>query len=352
MADLAKLVVALVYACVCCFVIASGAIGTLYTCTDGTMDPDKFDQDMCFSADALAPGKSARYVRLQASRKDHLNVSEIIVVGDKGKNIALGKTVNASSVHDDVLPGNATSGLGRANYAITSNESENEYLEIDLGSEKMVHKVIVMNRSSCCKDRIKGCRITLSDKDKTEVSTSSDITAEAEAYVWKVGTESVSTLKYDEIDAEMLKKTVTGRYIEIRHTKKDTVINLAGLSVWRESDKDTNLAEGKSVTANSVHPAGPLANLVDGKDDTFAHTHGPKTVGDHMLVDLGAEVEFSGITLTNRKDCCKERAVGIQVSIMNKDKQVIIRTPPIPNGSNNAREKHVFDFADTAFAWQ
>ena len=342
------LIVALVVCCCCSVCMLSSGIGALYSCTGGSMDAGQFDQARCFNAEAIVPGKSARYVRVQGTRQDHVNVSEIIVVDDKGKNVALGKPVTASSVQDDVLPGNATSGLGRANFAITSNESESEFLEVDLGDEAMIQKVIILNRSSCCKERIKGCHIALSDKEKTEVAKSSDITDESEAYVWKPEAPEIATIKYDEVDGEMLKKTVRGQFIELRHTKKDVVINLADLKVWHAEDKDTNLAESKKVTGNSVHPAGPLARLVDGNPGNFAHTNGPADVEDHMLVDLGNEIEFNAITITNRKDCCQERAIGIQASVLNKDKQVIVRTPPIPD----EKPVYTFNFTHSKFAWE
>ena len=349
------LIIALVCACVCCMMIVSSSMGAYYTCTRGSLDPKDYDADACFNSESLVPGVSARYVRLQATRKDYLNVSEIIVVDETGKNCAIGKTVNSSSVFGDIAAKNATSGLGTLNMAHTKNEIDNEYLEVDLGEERMVQKVIVLNRGDCCKERIKGCFVTLSDKDKTELARSKEIEDVDEAYVWASDAleHAPSTLKYSEVDGELLgQEGIKGQFVKIMQTRKNVVINLNALGVF--TDDTTNVARDKTVTANSVHPAGPMKKLTELNETDkghFAHTNGPANVNDWMLCDLGEEFKIKAITLVNRKDCCQDRAVGIQVQILDKDKKPIVTTPKIAENHPAYRIMFVSDDECTLNEW-
>jgi len=118
-----------------------------------------------------------------------------------------------------------------------------------------------------------------------------------------------------------------GRYIKIEHTKKDTVINLTDFHVLNDSYE--NISQGKTVTANSVHSAGPMANLVDGKYTNFAHTNGPNTEKDWIEIDLGEEHEIRKFVMLNRHDCCKDRAIGVKVKVYDKAKRFIKETPVI-----------------------
>ena len=118
-----------------------------------------------------------------------------------------------------------------------------------------------------------------------------------------------------------------GRYIKIEHTKKDTVINLTDFHVLNDSYE--NISKGKTVTANSVNPAGPMANLVDGTYTNHAETNGPNTVKDWIEIDLGEEHEIRKFVMLNRHDCCKDRTIGVKVKIYDKEKRFIKETPLI-----------------------
>ena len=52
------------------------------------------------------------------------------------------------------------------------------------------------------------------------------------------------------------------------------------------------------MTANSVHPAGPMKKLTELNETDirhFAHTNGPANVNDWMLCDLGEEFKIKAI---------------------------------------------------------
>ena len=138
----------------------------------------------------------------------------------------------------------------------------------------------------------------------------------------------------------------SGQYVKLVHTTLDQVINLAELEVFTKAGT-TNLATGKTVTSSAFHPAGPLPNLVDGNMTNFAHTLNEiAATGDSMLIDLGSVQEIEKIKITNRVDCCQERAIGIKVIILGADGTTVVKeTPAI---TTNAAT-YTFTFPGTAW---
>jgi len=138
----------------------------------------------------------------------------------------------------------------------------------------------------------------------------------------------------------------SGQYVKLVHTSLTDVINLAELEVFTKAGT-TNLATGKTVTSSAFHPAGPLPNLVDGNMTNFAHTMNEiAATGDSMLIDLGSVQEIEKIKITNRVDCCQERAIGIKVVILGADGTTVVKeTPAI---TTNAAT-YTFTFPGTAW---
>ena len=117
----------------------------------------------------------------------------------------------------------------------------------------------------------------------------------------------------------------SGQYVKLVHTVMAEVINLAELEVFAKAGT-TNLAAGKTVTSSAFHPAGPLPHLVDGNMTNFAHTMNEVAdTGDSMLIDLGSVQEIEKIKITNRVDCCTERAKGIKAVILGADGTTVIK---------------------------
>ena len=117
----------------------------------------------------------------------------------------------------------------------------------------------------------------------------------------------------------------SGQYVKLVQTSLTDVINLAELEVFAKAGT-TNLAAGKTVTSSAFHPAGPLPHLVDGNMTNFAHTMNEVAdTGDSMLIDLGSVQEIEKIKITNRVDCCTERAKGIKAVILGADGTTVIK---------------------------
>ena len=131
-----------------------------------------------------------------------------------------------------------------------------------------------------------------------------------------------------------------GRHVKLVHTvaydesaegnvdDKNRIINLAELEVFDASG--TNLAAGKTVTGSSEYSSTHgYINLTDGNKTNFAHTIGrTPSEYDSMQVDLGAEKEIKKIVITNRTDCCKNRAVGVKAVILAADGTTVVKETP------------------------
>jgi len=129
----------------------------------------------------------------------------------------------------------------------------------------------------------------------------------------------------------------TGRYVKLQQTtaydgtsadNKYKIMNLAELEVYDENDK--KISHRRPVTMSSQLSGYSGANLTDGSFNNLAHTKtGDQREIDWMMVDLGSEHKIKAILITNRTDCCKERAIGIRAIVLDADKKTVKSTPAI-----------------------
>src|SRR5210317_1635744 len=132
----------------------------------------------------------------------------------------------------------------------------------------------------------------------------------------------------------------SGQYVKLVHTvaqdnsaegnadDKNKILNLAELEVFAPGGT-TSLASGKTVTGTAIAAGYPGANLVDGNMTNFSHTRGrDATVKDEFTVDLGSVQEIEKIKITNRVDCCQERAMGIKAVILGADGTTVVKETP------------------------
>lgn len=150
----------------------------------------------------------------------------------------------------------------------------------------------------------------------------------------------------------------SGQYVKLVHTvaqdnsaagnddDKNKILNLAELEVFAK-DGTTSLAAGKTVTGTSLSAGYPGTNLVDGNMTNFAHTSGRAAdVLDEFLVDLGSVQEIEKIKITNRVDCCQERAIGIKAVILGADGTTVIKETP---AITTEAATYTFTFPGTAW---
>ncbi len=100
-----------------------------------------------------------------------INLAELEVFDASGTNLAAGKTVTGSSEYSSTHGYiNLTDGK-KTNFAHTKGRTEEEidYLQVDLGAEKEIKKLVITNRTSCCKNRAIGVKAVILAADGTTV---------------------------------------------------------------------------------------------------------------------------------------------------------------------------------------
>ena len=100
-----------------------------------------------------------------------INLAELEVFDASGTNLAAGKTVIGSSEYSSTHGYiNLTDG-NKTNFAHTKGRTEEEidYLQVDLGAEKEIKKLVITNRTSCCKNRAIGVKAVILAADGTTV---------------------------------------------------------------------------------------------------------------------------------------------------------------------------------------
>lgn len=123
---------------------------------------------------------------------------------------------------------------------------------------------------------------------------------------------------------------IQGRYIKLQQSVVGC-INLSDIKVYSSRNGTNIITPTMTVTQSTQNE--PTRNFVDGNLDTIAHTK--CTNKEWIQVDLGSMKPIYKIVITNRQDCCRERANGIQVQIFNND--FIIQYTSKPFSDRNDR---------------
>lgn len=126
---------------------------------------------------------------------------------------------------------------------------------------------------------------------------------------------------------------ISGRYITLQRPQVGW-FNLADIQVFSKSGGNNIITPSTSVTISNPHPNGPALNFVDGKPNTIIHNNTVSS-GGPLIVDLGSVVPIFKIIVTNRTDCCRERAVGTILTIQNQSNATIYTSDPITDKSGN-----------------
>lgn len=145
---------------------------------------------------------------------------------------------------------------------------------------------------------------------------------------------------------------IQGRFIRIEMGQVGC-LNLGEIAVTSEKGGSNIIRSSMVVTTSSSYGnnAYPGANFVDQKSETFVHT----SCADKgwVMVDLGAMLPIYQIVVTNRTDCCRQRANGAVLTILNDKKQVLYTADPIRNkagsttyteADNSANDRSFYQF--------
>ena len=121
--------------------------------------------------------------------------------------------------------------------------------------------------------------------------------------------------------------SLQGRYVRLGMPVVG-YLNIAEVQVY-SAIGGANVAQGKPVTMSSTYSGFPPSNLTDGVLTNFTSTNG--TEAGWMLVDLGAVVPIAQIVVSNRADCCQERANGMTVSVLDAAQTLLFTSNPCAN---------------------
>ena len=116
-----------------------------------------------------------RFVRVELRGKNRiLSLSEVQIFSE-GRNVAVGGKATQSSLEYGGVPNRAIDGNTDGNFFANSttstalNGEDVAWWEVDLGDEKKLEGLVIWNRTDCCQDRLKDFKISVLDKDRTEV---------------------------------------------------------------------------------------------------------------------------------------------------------------------------------------
>ena len=115
-----------------------------------------------------------------------LNIAEIEVLDKNNINLSYQKDVTGSSEYPNThLWVNLTDG-DKTNFAHTYGRIETEYdsMTIDLGGEVEIAKIVITNRTSCCKNRIVGAKIEILDNNNNVVKDTVNISDVRDTYTY------------------------------------------------------------------------------------------------------------------------------------------------------------------------
>eukprot|EP00956_Cyclotella_meneghiniana_P025373 scaffold52785_cov48-Cyclotella_meneghiniana.AAC.2 len=107
--------------------------------------------------------------------------------------------------------------------------------------------------------------------------------------------------------------------VKIQHDQSSNeVLNIREVEVYDESGTDQALNKPASQSTNCCSDLYPASKAVDGNkaSDNFSHTNNGS--GQWWQVDLQSKISLSGVTVYNRRDCCKDRLSDATVFLLDE----------------------------------
>ncbi len=324
--------------------------------------PAKCGSPTCQDDSCICTMVKARYVILKRDdgRNEYINVNQIEVYDTNGYKIKTSVRPKLWPAHKDGEKYGAkflVSGTGLAQ----TGKNKDAYMQLDLGEDKPIGRVVIRNRADCCTDRIIGCSLILR-KDGGNTALYRKITQAKPVYNFKIGktrarkiapkaslspgapvapvapvatkapVAPVAPLSPGTPVAPSVPLQKSGRYINISRGPGGSFLNIAEIEVFGQNNQKYT-----DIKASLGPPYGkefPASKLVDGNINTFAHTDNKP--GAFMMLDLGSDKIIKKIVITNRRDCCKDRMKGSTVKITKQDGSIIFT-------SNITTVKDVYD---------
>ena len=124
---------------------------------------------------AASCGTSARRISILQSPGQYLHFSQIAVIDSTGMNVALGKAASVQSTWPGGDPQKPVDGVlqprsWNANWHIGQNQTSGGTWNLDLGTSYDIVRVVVYQRTDCCRERINGAVVSLIDTNGSVVA--------------------------------------------------------------------------------------------------------------------------------------------------------------------------------------
>jgi hypothetical protein len=123
-----------------------------------------------------------RYVKIMHTGTKIINLAEIEVYNMDGVNVAQGRPVTASSNYGGMYPiEKFVDGTGTFGHTANS-PTANEWVEINVGSQSSITKVVIKNRVDCCGERSVGLKVQILGQSRAIIKESGAFTENKDTY--------------------------------------------------------------------------------------------------------------------------------------------------------------------------
>lgn len=236
--------------------------------------------------------------------------------------VATQSSLQAGGVPSRAIDGNYNGAYPGGSVTHTSNDEENGWWQVDLGTPRSINEIRIFNRSDCCAERLSNFSVLAGNDPEFDTS------------LYDSGNQAAAAA------GEMLSFAdigVTARYVRVQRNADsldggNNAISLAEVDVLGATLFDfTNLAAGSSASQSTTltNSANPDASKAIDGDLSPAFNSGSTT---HTATGAGGAVYWetvltsvSGINeivLYNRGDCCADRLSNFRLSIFDGETEV------------------------------
>jgi hypothetical protein len=309
--------------------------------------PTKCGSPTCQDDSCICTMVKARYVILKRDddRNEYINVKQIEVYDTNGYKIKTNVRPKLWPQHKNAEKYGAkfiVSGTGLAH----TGKNKEAYMQLDLGEDKPIGRIVISNRVDCCTDRMIGCALVLR-KDGGSTALYRKITEAKQVYDFTIGKSkglpAAAPVPVKPVAAPPVAPVVppvaapphvapaappqpvkdpskTGRYVTITRGSAGSFLNIGEIEVFgADNKKYTDIKASLSPPYNNNEF--PASKLVDGKPNTFAHTE--NRAGAFMKLDLGSDKIIKRIDITNRRDGWQDRIKSAIVKITKEDGSIV-----------------------------
>jgi len=130
---------------------------------------------------------TGRYIKLQYNHQECLNLAQIRVFSTKGgpNVIKTSTSVSKSSIYagNDMFP-NRNFVDGTENTFVHTSCGDVPWIQVDLGSEMPIYKIVIVNRKDCCQGRILGTVLSILNADQNPVYFSASVSSTNATYAF------------------------------------------------------------------------------------------------------------------------------------------------------------------------